>query len=329
MEPVNNAFPGPVSHSASISRDNAVITSTPKPSAPLEGNFSTLRVASSRILAWSEFGCRDGLPVLFFHSNGSSRLEASLFHQQGQLSGLRLIAVDRPGIGKSEFCFSNTPEPFGHDLMELLDHLALNSVSTLTLGHGAVYALALARLDPTRINGQISLGAIPCGPLLTLRGSGLLRPWIDWSVATLVRHGWTLRELFDRKMRGNYIDTLRRELSKYDRRALNSSELRRIIILDRREALCQGSRGVAQDESIGFAPFDYQLARLTHSVDFWQGRGDDERLGRSSVLLAQQLPKGRAHIVSRQGYFFFLEHATHILSGYTKPRLAQPASIAA
>ena len=67
----------------------------------LEAEFNTLRLASSRILAWSEFGCPDGLPVLFFHSNGSSRLEASLFHEQAKQSGLRLIAVDRPGIGKS------------------------------------------------------------------------------------------------------------------------------------------------------------------------------------------------------------------------------------
>ena len=308
---------------------SAVVTSTATKTGWLEAEFNTLRLASSRILAWSEFGCPDGLPVLFFHSNGSSRLEACLFHEQARLSGLRLIAVDRPGIGKSEFCFSNTPEPFGHDLVELLDHLALTSVSTLTLGHGAVYALALARLDPARIKGQISLGAIPCGPLLTLRGAGGLRPWMNKGVATLVRHGWMLRELYDRKTTGNYIDTLRRELCKYDRRALNSSELRRILVLDRREALSQGSRGVAQDESMGFAPFDYQLAKLTLDVDFWQGRGDDERVGRSSVLLAQQLPKGRAHIVTRQGYFFFLEHATQILNRCSSIRLVQPASIAA
>jgi pimeloyl-ACP methyl ester carboxylesterase len=309
---------------------SAVVTSTAAKAKTrwLEAEFNTLRLASSRILAWSEFGCPDGLPVLFFHSNGSSRLEASLFHEQAKQSGLRLIAVDRPGIGKSEFCFSSTPEPFGHDLVELLDHLALTSVSTLTLGHGAVYALALARLDPARIKGQISLGAIPCGPLHT-SGAGGLRPWMNKGVATLVRHGWTLRELFDRKTTGNYIDTLRRELCKYDRRALNSSELRRILVLDRREALSQGSRGVAQDESMGFAPFDYQLAKLTLDVDFWQGRGDDERVGRSSVLLAQQLPKGRAHIVTRQGYFFFLENATQILNRCSTTRLAQPAAIAA
>lgn len=129
---------------------SAVVTSTAAKTRWLEAEFNTLRLASSRILAWSEFGCPDGLPVLFFHSNGSSRLEASLFHEQARLSGLRLIAVDRPGIGKSEFCFSNTPEPFAHDLVELLDHLALISVSTLTLGHGAVYALGYHTQDNQR-----------------------------------------------------------------------------------------------------------------------------------------------------------------------------------
>ncbi|MBL6804588.1 MAG: alpha/beta hydrolase [Pseudomonadales bacterium] len=293
-------------------------------------DFFTLRLTSSRLLAWSEFGRVDGLPVVFFHSSGSSRLEARLFHEHAQRAGIRLIAVDRPGIGWSEFYFSTTPEPFARDLIELLDHLKLKKVSTLTLGHGAVYALALAQLASSRISGQISLGAIPCGPLLTARKTGHIKALMHRGLASLVRHGWSLRERFDRKSQDGYIEALRSELCSFDQRVLNSSELRRIILSDRREALFQGPRGVAQDESIGFAPFDYQLANLSLTVEFWQGRDESCRHGRSAFLLAAELSKGRARAVSRQGgYFFFIEHSAQILGDLTKLRVESPIAAAA
>ena len=306
--------------------------STPEDLAQKVGSqdFFTLRLTSARLLAWSEFGKVDGVPVLFFHSSGSSRLEAKLFHQHALRAGIRLIAVDRPGIGRSEFYFSSTPGPFARDLVELLDHLRLKKVSTLTLGHGAVYALALAQLAPSRISGQCSLGAIPCGPLLTARKTGHIKALMHRGFASLVRHGWSLRERFNQKSQDDYIETLRNELCSFDQRALNSSELRRIILSDRREALVQGPRGVAQDESIGFAPFDYQLANLSLTVEFWQGRDESCRYGRSAFLLAAELTKGRARAVSRQGgYFFFLEHSAQILGDLTKSRVQSSIAAAA
>ena len=302
-------------------------TTSQKISSP---DFSTLHLTSARKLAWSEFGSADGLPVVFFHSSGSSRLEAKLFHEHAQRAGIRLISIDRPGIGRSDFNFSSTPEPFARDLLELLDQLRLEKVSTLTLGHGVVYALALAQLAPSRISGQISLGAIPCGPLLTARKTGHLKSLMHRGLASLVRHGWSLRERLERNSQEGYIETLRRELCSFDQRALNSSELRRTILSDRREAFLQGSRGVAQDESIGFAPFDYQLADLSLTVEFWQGRDESYQLGRSAFLLAAELPEGRARTVSRQGgYFFFLEHSAQILDDLTKTPLALPIAAAA
>ena len=63
-------------------------------------------------LAYAEFGAMSGTPDFYFHDSGSSRLEASLLHQSAQRDGFRIIAIDRPGIGQSEFYRYERPAEF-------------------------------------------------------------------------------------------------------------------------------------------------------------------------------------------------------------------------
>jgi pimeloyl-ACP methyl ester carboxylesterase len=66
----------------------------------------TLQLANGRTLGFAEYGTPAGEPILYFHGNPGSRLELSLF---GGLEtvltrlNLRIIAVERPGIGLSDF----------------------------------------------------------------------------------------------------------------------------------------------------------------------------------------------------------------------------------
>ena len=68
--------------------------------------FLTLR--SGRRLCFAEYGALDGQPVFYFHGWPSSRLQASLLSALARERGLRLIAPDRPGAGRSD------PDPDGH-----------------------------------------------------------------------------------------------------------------------------------------------------------------------------------------------------------------------
>ena len=61
----------------------------------------TLRLRNGRIVGFLQVGKADGPVVFHFHGHGSSRLEALLVSEQAVSLGVRLIAVDRPGIGRS------------------------------------------------------------------------------------------------------------------------------------------------------------------------------------------------------------------------------------
>src|SRR3954454_11435984 len=62
------------------------------------------RVAGDGQIAAEECGDPSGAPVFFFHGWPSSRLQGQGFGAAAQELGLRIISLDRPGIGCSAYC---------------------------------------------------------------------------------------------------------------------------------------------------------------------------------------------------------------------------------
>lgn len=296
-------------HSAEASRTEPSYLAT-----ALDAPVATLTLSSGRRLCWAEMGAKHGRPLLFLHASGSSKLEAALFHDEAVRSGFRILSVDRPGIGASDFSYATSPRAFCADLLELMDSLALPRVGVLTLGLGAVFGLALASIAGERVEAQLSLGAIPAGPLLTLRDQSGVNGVLRRSFATLVRHAWVVHHLLDRRLPREQVEELKAELGGADRRALESWSLSEFLTFDRAQAVRQGGKGPAQDESIGMTPFDYRLPQLDLEVEFWQGGRDGEGAGRSAELIAQALPRARSRTFARQGYYFFLSSAPEIFA---------------
>src|SRR5437868_5685888 len=61
----------------------------------------TLRDGSR--LAYGEYGDPSGIAVFYFHGTPGSRLEGTIADEAAGRLGVRLIAIDRPGIGFSAF----------------------------------------------------------------------------------------------------------------------------------------------------------------------------------------------------------------------------------
>jgi pimeloyl-ACP methyl ester carboxylesterase len=64
--------------------------------------FSTIRLRDGRTLAYIGVGRTNGPAIFHFHGHGSSRLEALLLGEQATDFGVSVIALDRPGIGRSD-----------------------------------------------------------------------------------------------------------------------------------------------------------------------------------------------------------------------------------
>ena len=103
-------------------------------------------------LAYDEYGASSGYPMFYFHDAGSSRLEAAFFESSARSQGYRIIAIDRPGIGCSDYYALQSAQQFCGDVLRLADELNIAQFGVMSLGAGGVYAITMAHLAPERCN---------------------------------------------------------------------------------------------------------------------------------------------------------------------------------
>jgi pimeloyl-ACP methyl ester carboxylesterase len=109
-----------------------------------------------RKLAYAEYGEPDGHPVMHFHGSMSSRLEP-LFFGDDLLNqyGLRFIALDRPGMGQSDFQPNRGLTDWTKDVVFLADRLNIEQFSVLAISGGAGYAAVCAAKIPERLHSVV------------------------------------------------------------------------------------------------------------------------------------------------------------------------------
>ncbi|MEM9246502.1 MAG: alpha/beta hydrolase, partial [Cyanobacteria bacterium P01_F01_bin.153] len=110
-----------------------------------------LMLPGDRQLAYAEYGDPNGHPVFYFHGGGTSRLEPLLLGDEVLIRlGLRIIAPDRPGIGRSHFQPNRGFSDWTEDVIRLADTLGLSKFSVLGVSAGGGYVAVCAAKIPHR-----------------------------------------------------------------------------------------------------------------------------------------------------------------------------------
>ena len=124
----------------------------------LEGNIG---VDGDRRISFAEFGNPQGRPVFWLHGTPGARrqipAEARLYAEQ---NSIRLIGVDRPGIGSSTPHQYDTVSDFAHDLRTIADTLGVGRFAVVGLSGGGPYSLACAAAMPDRVITAAVLGGV-------------------------------------------------------------------------------------------------------------------------------------------------------------------------
>jgi pimeloyl-ACP methyl ester carboxylesterase len=99
-----------------------------------------------RKFGFAEWGDLKGNPVLLF-VGGSSRI----VRPPVDLPNLRLITVDRPGIGFSDFHPKRKLLNLPDDILQLIDYLDIKQIAVVGMSQGGPSALACAYKIPNRL----------------------------------------------------------------------------------------------------------------------------------------------------------------------------------
>ena len=114
-----------------------------------------------RRLGFAEFGDPSGRPVFWLHGTpGASRQLAPLAKAHAADHGLRLIGLERPGVGSSTSFRYERIVDFAQDVARAADALDIDRFGVVGLSGGGPYTLACAHELPDRVPAVGVLGGV-------------------------------------------------------------------------------------------------------------------------------------------------------------------------
>ncbi|HYI61372.1 MAG TPA: alpha/beta hydrolase [Acidimicrobiales bacterium] len=266
-----------------------------------------------RVLAVDDVGDPDGAPVLYLHGAPDSRLSRHPDDGLAARAGVRLLAVDRPGCGRSTGHPGRTLGSVADDLAAACAHLGVDRTGVLAWSAGAPFAVALAARHP-RLVAAVGLAA----PLV---------PVDAYATPEVAEAAGPGRALFAEMAAELPAEEVAAEVAPYllpdpatteavaahlreegdERRA---AELATVpggfdhLVAATVEAVARGRDGLSQEVATQAGRPDVDLAAGTAPVTIWSGTADPVAPPAFGAWWAATAPGARHHV---------LEGATHVL----------------
>jgi pimeloyl-ACP methyl ester carboxylesterase len=266
------------------------------------GRDGTVLLPDGRRLGYAEYGDPDGPAAIYCHGFPSSRLEAGLV----RVSGVRLIAVDRPGYGLSDPQRRRRLLDFPRDVAHLADALRLDRFAVAGVSGGAPYAAALAYALGPRVSGCALISGIappglgweegsPAGMLMALGRRPLALRALGFGVRRVVRRQdrATLKRL---RVRAGFPP---------GDGGLDAGEL---ILRGWNEGLRASLDGPLSDARIYGRPWGFEPEDIRVPVVVWHGTRDRTVPVGAGRLMAHRIPGATAHILEGETHFSVIWH---------------------
>lgn len=270
-----------------------------------------------RRLGYAEYGDPQGKPVLLFHGAPGSRLFRHPDHSIAAQTGLRLITVDRPGYGLSDFQLGRAILDWPTDITFLANDLGLDRFAVIGLSGGGPYALACAYKMPQRVT-QLLLVSSP-GPLDDPQFKDGLKSEQRLQFTLAKKAPWLLQWLMRSASRniptepyqilGKVIESY-----PYDVPVFHQPGVLEMILEDTQESFRQGSRGWIEDMRLLAGPWGFYAHDITVPAKLWHGDQDDNVLVATGHYLARTIPDCEATFYPGEGHLAGLYHWPEILA---------------
>ena len=106
-------------------------------------------------MAVDDVGDPNGRPVVFLHGTPDARHARHPDDGLAAAAGVRLLAIDRPGLGDSDPDPTATPASVADDVIGVLDALGVEQAGVLAWSAGAIFGVAVAGAHPNRVTDLV------------------------------------------------------------------------------------------------------------------------------------------------------------------------------
>jgi pimeloyl-ACP methyl ester carboxylesterase len=282
----------------------------------LEGSVA---VRDGRRLSFAEFGPARGPAIIWMHGTPGARRQVPMeARDYADERGIRIIGVDRPGIGSSTPHLYDDIRDWTGDLELLADTLGIDTMRVIGLSGGGPYALAAGAALPDRVHAVGVLGGVAPtrGPDAISGGLVALAPYAAPVLAlTRVPLSFALAQGIRavRPVAGAVIDAYAAVQPRGDRELLARPEFRAMFLDD----LLNGARfqlGAPLADIILFTrPWGFEAADVQVPVRWWHGDSDHIVPHAHGQHLAARLPDATFATIAGESHLGGMGVATDVL----------------
>jgi pimeloyl-ACP methyl ester carboxylesterase len=235
-----------------------------------------------------------------------------------EAAGLRLIAVDRPGFGRSSpVARKRSYLGWADDVESLADRLDIERFAVLAYSAGGPYAIATCMALKGRVAQVAIVSCVAPFEMPNLRkGLGPTDRGMTWLVP---RAPWLARAVVGRVLKQarqkpeRFGKSLDRDFSAPSDRRVLDDELRAVLPALLLEAGRGGPAGIVEDFAVWTRPSGLELDRLGTPIHLWHGEDDRTIPSAHSRWLASQISSAELTIWPGVGHLHTVERWIEVL----------------
>ena len=282
-----------------------------------------LDLKDGRKLGFAEFGDLTGIPIFHFHGHPGSRLEILLQGDKPIKHGVHFIAVDRPGIGLSDFKPNRRLIDWPDDIVELADHLGLDKFIVEGASGGGPYSAVCAYKIPHRLNCCVIVAGL--GPV-DMKKEGMM--WsnrielfiarrLPFLVKMMVKN--QIKKFENPEIARKFMLEIFEKMAESDKILAQDPRLLDLFVEEFKEAFRSGPNGVTLDEKIYAQPWGFKLSDISPDLQvyLWHGGLDVNVPISMGHEMCNIIPKCKGFFFPNEGhlsiYFNHFEEMLEIL----------------
>ncbi|WP_432484448.1 alpha/beta fold hydrolase [Kineococcus esterisolvens] len=288
------------------------------PGVPTTGR---VRLRDGRVLAHAEHGDPGGRPVLLVPGAASGGLvtpgEGPLRHL-----GVRLVTVERPGLGASDPCPGATFTSVAEDLRELVASLGTGPVPCLAHSQGAPFGLAAAAAGVVSRLVLVS----PADEVARPEFRTALPPGFAALVDLAARDPGRAYDAFAGFTAASMFELVLGRVAPADAATYGRGDFRAWFrrVLD--DGFRQGPDAYARDTVLAVREWGLPLEAIAVPVEVWHGDLDGTHSPDVGATLAARVPGARHRVVAGAGGSLLWSHAEDVLRAALGPAVALAAA---